>query len=167
MTSPMIILVLIAAGSRDPDRSAERATSQAPRCGQLREWSMPEDSRVNGSDSERTFALLVTQARISTIAVAAEAYCRRHGQYPSQFADIQLSTMSTLLNEPRASARCLVVREELNDGWGRPIFLDRIRGSLVVRSAGPDGIFTTSDDVALPTEKDSLSRDLVLPPACG
>jgi hypothetical protein len=114
---------------------------------------MPETTVVEATAEEsRTYDVLVTQARIDAIIVAAEAYCRLNANaYPAAFQE--------MIEPPSAiSARMLGCRldaEGVLDSWGKPIFYAVMAGRIIVRSAGADGRFTTEDDIGQPGRADA------------
>lgn len=122
-------------------------------CGAPVRWRMPATLVIERTREEiRMYDVLVTQARIDAIILAAEAYCRaNHNAYPS--------STERLISPPPAilpqMAKCRLAKEDLNDSWDRPIFYAIIDGHLVVRSAGPDGRFSTIDDIGLPEAADA------------
>lgn len=131
--------------------ATERAGSGG--CGPLSAWKMPATDLIERTrDESRTYDVLVTQARIDAIIRAAEAYCRaNHNAYPSSIERL-ISPPPTILPQ---MAKCRLTKEDLNDAWDRPIFYAIIDGHLVVRSAGPDGRFSTIDDIGLPEAADA------------
>ena len=126
-------------------------------CGPLVRWRMPATTVVERTrDEVRMYDVLVTQARIDAIVRAAEAYCRaNHNAYPA--------SIERLISPPPAisaqMARCRLPAEDLNDSWDRPIFYAIIQGHLIVRSAGPDGRFSTIDDIGLPEAADARTSE--------
>lgn len=137
-----------------PAQVSHATDSSAVRgCGALVRWRMPATTVVERTrDEARMYDVLVTQARVDAIILAAEAYCRANrNAYPA--------SIERLISPPPAvlaqMAKCRLPAEDLNDSWDRPIFYAIIQGRLVVRSAGPDGRFSTIDDIGLPEAADA------------
>jgi len=133
-------------------------------CDQVVIWSLPHGLILNKTKSDsRDANTLGTQARINGIALAATAYCYAHkGEYPLSLGTI-IDSSPTAASMPE---RCRAEGDWLTDFWGHPIYYGVIDGRLVIQSAGPDGIFATSDDIGLPTVNDPLAEIAVIRLAC-
>ena len=81
-----------------------------------------------------------TRDSIRSIETAAAAYEVRVGRYPNSVEDLKSSAGGRQpLLDPKKSFR---------DGWGHEFRLGIVDGGrFEIRSAGPDGIMDTSDDV--------------------
>lgn len=120
----------------------------AARCGSALRWKMPTATIVHATEGDsRTHDVRMTQARIDAIVLAAEAYCQLSGgRYPANFEDM-MHPASTIAEGMR---ECRLDRHAVMDAWDRPIFFAVSANRLIVVSAGPDGVFTTADDIELP-----------------
>lgn len=130
-----------------------RAHAQtAERCGSALRWKMPATTIVQATeDDSRTHDVRMTQARIDAIVLAAEAYCQlSRGRYPASFEDMMHPSTSIAEGMPK----CRLDRNAVVDAWDRPIFFAVTANRLRVVSAGPDGVFTTADDIELPAVGD-------------
>lgn len=137
-----------------------RAQAQtAERCGPALRWKMPATTIVEATEGDsRTHDVRMTQARLDAIVLAAEAYCQLSGgRYPASFEDMIHPT--TAIAE--GIRECRLDRHAIVDAWDRPIFFAVTADGLLVVSAGPDGVFTTADDIKLPVagERHSESFD--------
>ena len=95
-----------------------------------------------------------TKARLDVIRLVLEEYClsQQKPGYPSTLADLlQFS------HEKLAGAQCQFREDDFRDYWGRPIYYELRTGLPYLVSAGPDGRFTTPDDIAMPEASDSTA----------
>lgn len=131
-----------------PGRTITADPGSAAPCtgGQL--WRLPDEMPLNVQPAEKlSYSVLVTKARLNSIALAAAVACRQaSGTFPSTYRAL-LELAATL---PPALAACALDEDLLVDGWGWPIYYQGGAGVLIVQSAGPDGRFTSNDDIALP-----------------
>jgi len=133
-------------------------------CGSLRVWRLPESTVVEATPQEnRPYKVLVTQARINIVVLAAERYCVAHsGAYPGTFAEMIEYAQSL----PRESRKCLLVESLLSDAWEQPLFYALSSGIPVVMSAGQDGRFTTEDDIGMPRPDSPKAEPVELERQC-
>jgi hypothetical protein len=145
-----LLLLVIAAACTGQHGQAGRndATQQ---CGPLLWWKMPESDVVYSSPSDsRTYDVLFTQARIDAVILASEAACRQAaGVYPTGLLELD--------SLPDRLAACRVDQAEITDAWERPLRYSISADGADIRSAGPDGLFNTPDDIARPTGTDQHS----------
>jgi hypothetical protein len=147
--------------------SFHTATSQPghkAQCGPLVRWRLPALTRIDSVPGEnRDHSMLMTQARLNAIIVAAEAYCRNSGgAYPASLEEM-------LMPSPSAAAklsRCRLEEHMLVDGWDDPIFYAVVDGRVVLRSAGADKRFSTRDDVGRPVPSDQHSESFTVAAEC-
>ncbi len=136
---PLLLVFFVLSCARPP--LASRA------CGDLVLWRLPETLVLTES---RTAEELQTHARINLIKRAAEAQCRvAAGRYPPSLEVLAAPSQAVLA----AVGRCVVDSALTRDGWSNPIeYRVEARRGLLIRSAGPDSVFGTKDDVGLPAE---------------
>jgi len=133
-------------------------------CGPLRRWKMPETTQVNATaDESRSYDSLVTEARIDAIILASEAYCRLNdNRYPGAYKE--------MIHPPEKIARrmhgCLLDSSNVSDSWGRPIYYGYTSNHVIVRSPGPDGRFTTEDDIGTPSSNDAHTEPFDIAREC-
>ena len=128
-------------------------------------WSLPETLQISATpDEKRSFHVLLTQARINSIALAAAIHCRQPGGgYPATSVDLVLPESQL----PSKWAACSLERDLLQDAWDRPIFYMAEEGRLLIVSAGPDGRFATEDDIGLPHSDDQHAEQMNLDSECA
>jgi len=112
-------------------------------------WRLPDEMPLNAQPTEKlSYAILVTKARLNSIALAAAVACREAGgTFPSSYRAL----LESALNIAPPLAACALDEAALVDGWGWPIYYQGGTGVLIVRSPGPDGRFTSDDDISLPS----------------
>lgn len=136
------------------------APSASPACEPHVRWSMPAMTNVERTAADsRSKEQLVSQARIDAFILAAEAACRSNGgAYPE--------SLDGLLTLPDQASQCRLRHTDLHDGWGRAIFYGVVGDGFIIRSAGPDGLFATPDDIGPPTLDDPHAETFDLPVVC-
>jgi hypothetical protein len=111
-------------------------------------------------------SLAATAALTLMITGAVRHRVHVHHQHQRQVvaAENREKTAETAITMKQAEARLLVYREDhknflpelaegmditvqYRDAWERELFYEPVKGGCVIRSAGPDGEFLTSDDV--------------------
>ncbi len=135
-------------------------------CSPLFMWRMPAGDFVTSSAAEsRPYRVVLTQARIDAIAMSAAAYCAVEGSYPPSY-----EAMVQFRRSMPAHLTGCAFRDDhdlLHDGWGQPIYYSVVGAQVHIASAGPDGRFTTADDVTLPKADDSLAEAIELSRDCA
>jgi hypothetical protein len=139
-----------------------------PACEQLYGWIIRHQDRPvpGASDSvvQRDRAdLSRARAKVTAIALAAERWCaeRGSGEYPS--------SLTALVDHARrlpSPSPCRVHEGDLVDPWDHPIFYELHDGVPFIVSAGPDGRFSTTDDVLLPPRSDARAWHLTFSTVC-
>lgn len=140
--------------------SQDTALSQSP-CGQLIRWKLPETMVVERTPGDtRSAGVLMTQARLDAIIVAAEAYCRlSNGSYPRTFEDMVIGLPGM--------TNCTLDTMDVKDAWDQPIFYAPSGDRPMLESAGADGRFTTTDDIGWPNTSDIHVESFDLSRECG
>lgn len=130
--------------------------SDTERCGRLKIWRLPDhfaptEGASDSLEQRAQFMILRTKAVVSLIAAAAERWCveQGRGRYPAS-----LAALLAYSNRLSLKASCRVDASHYFDPWGRPIFYGLSGGVPVIVSAGPDGRFSTQDDITLPKPGD-------------
>ncbi len=149
-------------GAQTPPARFDSTTPTA--CGPLVRWRMPRTTVVEATPRDsRQIDVLVTQARIDAVILAAEAYCRlNRGVYPTTFEEMESPPDSFFA----AMKMCRIDADASTDSWGRPIFYAVIAGRLIVHSAGMDGRFTTADDISIPLVEDQHAETFNIETEC-
>jgi hypothetical protein len=149
-----LVLLLPAAACFGSRGLAHDTVTPGRSCGALSLWSLQGDVVTSTASDTRSIDTMRTQARIDLIALAAEAYCSVQGTYPSGY-EAMLDFKSRI---PARLSNCALADDLLDDAWQRPIYY-AVQGSHVqIVSAGPDGRFTTADDITLPQPADPLAE---------
>ncbi len=149
------------------------AIADGKACGHTHGWFVAMEQTTTpgtrGRASTREHAALavtMARARVTLIGLAAERWClgEGHGRYPSSLAELiaYATGVRRLANQPRVM-QCVLDSELTLDPWDSPIFFQAQENRLLVVSAGPDRVFTTSDDIALPDS--ALPNTVQLNPA--
>lgn len=129
-------------------------------CGPLVRWKLPETMVVDRTtQDDRTAGVLMTQARLDAIILAAEAYCRLNdGKYPRTFEEMMIGLPGM--------TQCALDALDVSDAWDRPIFYAWSVNHPVLQSAGADGQFTTADDIGWPKSSDLHIESFDIPSEC-
>lgn len=83
----------------------------------------------------------LTNARVLNLAKRVADFYRAEGQLPTAIDSLRSFPVVT---DPKENPR--------NDGWGRPIVLAVTNESFELRSAGPDRVIGTGDDIVYRVE---------------
>lgn len=139
--------------------NAEKAGAERENEVMVRARSVPSSSmvpRVHPLAASLGSASIPPEKEPEILLEILEAYRRVTGSFP--VAEDNRHVME-LLTSSRATVTGIFPRHhprlndggELIDGWGTPYFFHHIsRQQIEVRSAGPDGIYYTPDDIILP-----------------
>lgn len=159
------LLVVCSVSLTSQEQHRGREANRNKSCGPLTRWKMPETTVVQATPSEsRTHDVLVTQARIDAIILAAEAYCRLNGNvYPTTFQQM-IEPPAKIAENMRG---CRLDAENVVDSWDRPIFYAIVARRLVIKSAAGDGRFTTSDDIGRPDPTDQHVESFRIAEECA
>jgi hypothetical protein len=157
----LVSMLVLAACTATGGGARVRADAPARQCGAGFVWEPPNGNIASAVAGEtRDLATIATQLRVSALAVAAHNVCvAQGGVFPT--------SITPLLRGPTRhvaiSERCGLTKDDATDSWGRPIFFGVVAGSLVVASAGVDGVFGTADDIGSPTAAGPHARRFTSP----
>ena len=83
----------------------------------------------------------LAQAKEDSLATAARIYCSRNGTWPTSMEDMV---------PPSCKGKLCLLEKPIVDPWGRPFRFEIEGRSLVITSAGPNGVFEVNgDDIRL------------------
>src|SRR5687767_12961107 len=153
--SGLSVTLLVAACALGP--AGQAAATDA--CNRLRLW--PVSDHISGSlPGDPSADEVLTMARMNNLADVATKYCMIRGGYPENL------TMLAAFSDSIARTSCGVRRDSYQDAWDRPVYYGVNNRAPVITSAGADGVFSTADDVAMPSEGERADGELGSPDDC-
>lgn len=103
-----------------------------------------------------------TRVGITKVLTAAALYCTLEGTYPSTLRELE-----EFSGQLRGRALCVFDAGLYRDGWGNPVYYAVHEEKVRVASAGPDGRFTTEDDIVNPSRGGPNVREIDVESHCA
>lgn len=152
---PFVVLCLLflfaSCSPSDGAPKTHQGLSSTTTCGQLWYWPDAGGNIIAPPDADlatrRHFAVERTRGALNHVAAAADKFCVVSGRYPRSLSELWAARNRLAPGHPCALASPGPVRDE----WGNKYEYQLVDSVPDIRSAGPDGEFSTSDDIRIPT----------------